>query len=1684
MGTRMLCQYLELSTFACIKVPDAQKITNCLLYSPVLSCELCMKDFLSENGKCSAVSKKVENCLVYKSDGKCQVCESNFIQALNDPEKCSPVPKSISNCFLFSYASCDKCKDGYVLDRSRDSQLKIDLASLEKFLVYSQSDYLIQSIRSQVFTSKVCFQKEYGCDPKTDEKCLGCMAGEYLEGNVCKQNPVQRILNCQFYSDLTTCSECSQGFLLKNNKCEQLTPIFFCEKYDNKAAVSTCLQCSTEYYLSANQCKARQLKIISSCKNFDPNNDNCLLCSSGKALNTQRTACFDEIPFCLVHEATIPTSTTLSCSVCIDGYYTFANGSNPKTCVKGTLANCVKYVQSNVNNCDVCEQGYYKFNFQCFPHVTIPFCKKYDGVVSSQCVECNDGYFLFPVLDVCVPSDKRPNCEKHSQDMYDCIQCIDRFYVNQDGNCVPIPQILGNCLMSNISGTSCTKCGAGFVLVKYPTYNACSLAPNFLTTFGSLGESMTTTPWDFESFGEAINDGTCQSLAYPVEFKGNDLFCIQNTDLKFYSNFRMIDKCKRYCWNGDQTKLVCCECLEGHYLSGYDDNDGLINDLTCQSSCDLEYNVIVPMDLLGLHNICLPKSSLPSSLSSLTQCRVVGKPLISPGEGVWEPNSTTKNAKCLLWDSSTKLNGFDLSGSSSYANHPPIEKNKINILNWQVFSFGNSYLNPSFQPAYNYHSVDYVGYDPNKVLYSGVKTKCAVFFKMTKGSAYATTGRNPDITNNNGITEDIVCLQCQFGSVPTYVELSGGKYFYAPKCVDKPSDFCNKAVLLGGLPGFLNAALSCHSCQSNRVPTLQMEYLGEQVIGNIGFLLQYSFPDTFGTNNDLGFQCNSANSPFTSLITTDLSKPPTIFLDCGVYGIFTRIATSRTPSSVKQNFCLACLHGFYPKYYGPSGSFITPTTLPSYIVTECISSDNCDLSSPQKPFNSCGKCITPSAGDTNPVYFAYTDTLLANCLPSVTTNCFLLKEVSQQKNHCQVCLSGYFLNVEGFCEVISIPNLATDSTAYNFGLDLEGLRQTLPTSTPSNPNNISQLELSYIRLLHLLSFTGTPNGPAECKAQYVIAALPRQIKRVCSKSSFLKSEVAETNNNFAKHCSNYEIVDTTVPHFKCVLCDSDKLIDDENSKCHDKLDDCVVVKKTTPTLCHLCDEGFSNVNGVCMKPKIENCKSIDQKETFDSRLVPVCQECNSGFYLDLSDSVCKKGSILNCDKYALNEPTVCDRCLPGYGVVRLKQNLYFCFHLNGALNNCDINTSLVVSDKGLTGGHLGCKSCLNTPYETFGLRRLSSLSNLNNPSRMCLKYPQVDKCVSYDYTTSLSTSSLKCSKCQDGFYLDRLTYYCVQRRALLEDCIEYDLFSEKCLKCKPDKILTSDSSPTCIEVPKGVPNCIRFSDANTCVQCINGYFLQNNLCFESEVVENCLTYSAQKVCFQCKQSFALDSQKFCVPVKAKNCLTAQSPTACLTCSSGKGLTDVTENSVVLTNCVDINLPNCAKSTTVSPFTCLICNPKFFLSGNECKPVAKEITNCLIYESSFECSQCEIDYGLFINKLKCDRDIVTNYGDPDCERTLLNDLPICAFCNPTFELVNGLCLPISRDNSLCFAFDSSTPRKCIICSPKDSFMNSQQVCISNSIADTPFVPDDDPTPSPRKVAITSFWISLAVVAFVN
>ena len=402
---------------------------------------------------------------------------------------------------------------------------------------------------------------------------------------------------------------------------------------------------------------------------------------------------------------------------------------------------------------------------------------------------------------------------------------------------------------------------------------------------------------------------------------------------------------------------------------------------------------------------------------------------------------------------------------------------------------------------------------------------------------------------------------------------------------------------------------------------------------------------------------------------------------------------------------------------------------------------------------------------------------------------------------------------------------------------------------------------------------------------------------------------------------------------ECFICDPGYILDFNTNKCAEvsndnKIDNC---HSYSTTSCIQCKPDYYISGTTCTEvgaTKIDHCVIYSSATQ--------CQMCEDGSYLlDNKCHVFKE--IPNCH---LHRKIECDKCDPKF-VKDGSTTTSFDFNL---LNSHSFDFTPYV------------KNNLHFEYLTEDFK-----------TKPCGK-GSIDNCLEYSEPT-------KCSKCEDGFYLNP-TSQCVHQQK------------------------------------KPILGCKVYKNEDTCMECDTQYFLDtaNNVCESVSTVEFCVQYHRSKnECIQCQTTHRLGSQ------------------------DSKVVCELISNRVArISHCGSYEEDN-TNGSTYNYNVCKKCNSEFVMSldKSKCLPEIKHCKNHLVSSGEMThhlCYGCEQGFSPSPNRSQCIPDSLSG-----CIEVRGNDSSKCVKCEPTkYRTADYKCVNLSNPEN-CYQA-ASTKDECAECEP--------------------------------------------------
>ena len=533
-------------------------------------------------------------------------------------------------------------------------------------------------------------------------------------------------------------------------------------------------------------------------------------------------------------------------------------------------------------------------------------------------------------------------------------------------------------------------------------------------------------------------------------------------------------------------------------------------------------------------------------------------------------------------------------------------------------------------------------------------------------------------------------------------------------------------------------------------------------------------------------------------------------------------------------------------------------------------------------------------------------------------------------------------------------------------------------------------------------------------------------------TNFPLQKTGSDTSNFINNCESYVVDNSKVI---CNKCNTNYALRFDGTECI-TLSNCLSAHNIR-NICLKCKIGFGLVQNLCFAGTILHCSTYNRE--FSNTTKVICTKCNEGFF-KTNDNLCAKGNVANCLTYKDGSANDCEICKFGY--FRIEKNKLstsahdYCYKMNETLN-C-LTASILSSD---IGARLTCIQCSQ-------LYAIKEEPKENENQTSCLTFNSIDNCETYNNNSTLATSTLLCSSCIFGFYLNKNGSECVKRTVTPIDCQIYEKSQNLCSTCNDGYFLSADGKE-CIIFPQGVKGCIEYLNSDTCTLCGSENFLNKGVCTDiatNDKITHCLYYSDLNTCLTCNNDYILE-EGICVRINVTNCLKVANKNECESCLPGFRL--ILEHGI--TNCKSLNKPDCVTFNQRGSNACLQCKKNFYINvDGDCVsvPVLNIIENCLVNETIDTCKSCSNRTALSFDKKSCED---ASVFDSNCETIVLSEKMNCSRCNPGYFFKDGICTPfIGRSISNgCFSQDINDESICLLCNT-GFYMTRFLNCVENGI----------------------------------
>lgn len=1593
--------------------------------------------------------------------------------------------------------------------------------------------------------------------------CLACNSTHYLKTNGCTiRDKSVNINNClTTKGDADTCATCMSGYQLTDDALACLPVIPFCQVYVASTVTTNfhiCSTCNPGYYLFNNNLTLSCVQgSIANCGTYVvggsyATHNVCLWCNNGYYLSNGLCVAHTNITNC----ATFSNYRANACVQCVQGFYPF---DLTTLCVPTAgVANCLVLYPDGVT-CANCTAGYYPQGNTC---VIIPTgftnCINFNG---AACTLCATNYMINTLTTggrcILMPDYLLPTTAATSScNNYTALNSIKTSSI--DVGLFQVPTWEGNPFLDT---------AAPAVMINAPlTCNACN---QFYYPYRNYyNEAICVNTNELTLYQGYSTDSTanCKRFGLSLDLKFQ-LVCMECNTGFYIAGF---DTALWFTGPYSSTNTGGIKCQSGCTYATTGATNMIISDTTW-GFVNVCYPDTATSKLFGAVTGCaravitrVKAWSFPGDTNFATS-DYKGSAVCYSTSPTATPLAATPTYYLYItndWADYSLIYGFDLAPypvqSVMYETITPIASKPVvgaTIANTLSFDWNGGYstMDTGIYPStFNYKGIDRrfaagailaaPGLSANTII--ATYNNCDLFIVYKPAGKFFGLAFNtaPAAYTNaviaNGAT---ACMRCAMGYAMSFgatVSTTKASNLPFPSCqATKLSSCISGSAVYGGLNSHLNSLYSCHKCSAGLVPTLRIEIEATKsstaagADGSsafIGWEVLKSYPGSIagtptwevGSGQGYVMTCETMATNVVDVTEAPVAYSEITALNPGGVSACAAIAwvnaitvmpitgvsgTGSTPIAV----CTACIANYFPTFATPAFTvdtyLIATNTVPSWAVFGCTASANCDTTVTTQ-FNGCGRCRTDQETAATPAYYAFLDPTATNCYPVKTKNCFMLVLVASvtanAQYDCLVCKSGYFLNADGACESVTVQNMASaslfskpyfSSKYFSHKASYTAYADLFITAAA-----ITSEMFWDFRIHALLSASGTQYGVSSCNSGWTLAPASYWLNTICVGSSYLKANNLILTTKFISNCVNYQnqnvwtngyystplaVTGTFVPApvpavYLCQTCATGYIPASNRKTCSSSsLANCLLLQ-AGGVLCDTCAPGFLNANGLCAAPAINSCVTYVNTVYSTSPATQQCLVCASGYSLAADSLTCVLGTVPNCAAYTKGSTTACTSCVSGYTLINESTNNaanYYCYPIPNTFNCLRWQSASFQS--GANYDTLSCSQCNNTAGASFGLAPYVNVLPAGSAVNNCLPFVAVANCVAYNQNnTIVAMNAFTCSRCSDLYWLSKTLNKCTLRVNNPVQCTSTDPEADTCLSCINGYYLSSNK---CLPYPNGIYGCSTYAALNACTLCLPGFYLFYNKCIPSTIVPNCQVYSGNYTCSACMNKYYLQSNTSCIVPNATNCLQVSNINTCATCPPNNGF--LTTNGV--TSCVSNAVANCAVATTVAnaagSFQCINCTAGYYPNANGTCIQTTIIPGCLVYDSATTCLTCNSTSVLNVGRTACNLTSYAGFTDPNCQAHYLMSNPVCNQCALGSYFVNNVCTPCpaSALSFGCLQCNPTAPSTCLICSPS-YFMNQAGICIRNTNLPTSSSPS---VPSPVSSVSRAIALTLGLAA---
>ena len=1589
-------------------------IEGCSIYGGTNWCLECTADLYLKDNQCNGRSTYPSCAVPVVDQNYCQTC--NIDAYLNQSNICTDRSKIIPKCMTLT-PNEDNCME-CLADNTLTSDKLACLTSISDCLIYesrsisSDTKLACKECKSDLYLNgdkSICnAQTVEFCDTYRENSniCIKCDSTYYIENisNTCKK---QDITNCEVHtSNLNECTDCKTLYYLKDNTtCQSITEQYC---YANTKNKDECIKCKPNLILEDKTCKVtNDFKIVDFCKSNTNSNQKCSECDDSEATLIEFTESIKQMP------ANCATVEKNVCKTCLPQMNVFFDQkTNDYTCTSISISN---------NTCFHMKDGFNGFLS--------------DNI--STCQKCTDYDTHFLQFHSCLKRSPKitENCLNFNEDEDQCKTC-DENYSGVSKSIASTPTCMTtlsgftaipDCEVHDaIDQTICNLCSWGFALTKDRTCEDTNVNEKFNIVIqngfhyvneelGKLEYVNNTGPYknckNVSRLNSKLYCTSCEDGYIPV---ANNLDFSSGAHIGAFSDFpsditchlreRFVKKETGYYFDYEQCELgkwasatqkyiSCVKCKNGlnakiiKATHNYD-NSSLNVDVFTVSTCSSETGTILQKEFYGASY--RPLSSVHSSIEFINL--------------TLEYDTCTNNSHSLISLISTSPDRYnsnpipgDEASTIGEVRHicTLMTGKENNVDNCQIYV-----SNVSTTPD------DNINYVRNAKCFSCKPGYEATTFEDADKIYIKECEKidNCNLTGNN--TWMNACQNCESGFMHAYEGSINNKYINIGKCVNNSISDCllqNDSKCYHCSLGYkiANNELSCTGLTAiNNCQDLGFSFDSIDLSGIINTTpryqnMTYEYIKNFYVNQSAKGACFVCSTG-TQMALIDDTKDFLCTANAGL--TLTEGKNCKYFSGTEANKCLTC-----------EDKFIINNSNLCVAITEkhadCLIANNdnegcfkCEtnyeIESSSKMCKKYDHCLTYTTVDTELVCTSCSDNKMVDyrdrtkCVATIIKNCKTTRQSEDFLSYfCTECTATHRLTtftIDSKVKSYCTTNIYSDTSFNNANLKFIVTSQTLTYDT------------------------------AIANTEYYIddEADQKQItKQMCAQLIIYKCKVYGNS------------------HTTCTTCEDEFWYDEKSNHCvPNSITNCTEQKDLYE--CKTCNEAHYISLGQCLPHQVRFCtKYLSNKDG--------CDICNEGYYL--SDEICYKNQVQNCKTYKL-DANACAECNTD-------------FYLNDA-EMCKAYT--VIGCKEFAPEADYCETCFDRHYKDVNNKCLShTVTN-------CKVYEiNADKCngceITDDATTVTGNYKFNNDKCEEFDVVDNCLNYNIKEND--------DNFGE-CSTCKENFMIIDKK---CVATPTGVLFCKEYEDLSTCKKCKYEYYMDQGKCLPiGSPIQKCLEYSNTNLCSKCKNSYIVSTDKSkCNKITETSCLTYVTADSCATCASNENLIPQTRLDmdgtnkinvceIVIAYCwvfaaVDIDEESTddqgnTTTSTVSINTCTKCFKDYIPSedGKTCKP-NDTIDNCDFYGLDKKCAQCESNYVLDVDGLKCKLDLdLVGIG---CKASYISKNVQCNICKDGFYLnSDGACTECGGTGcAICNANDTSA---CSLCKA-GFYMNTSMKCNINS-----------------------------------